>query len=51
MDDRGVIVILDSRLGFRPYAETILASLPSRNIEHVTAGECVERAARWFAGA
>lgn len=51
MDDRGVIVILDSRLGFRPYAETILASLPSRNIEHVAADEVVERAARWFAGA
>ncbi|MCX5752525.1 MAG: hypothetical protein NTW97_02630, partial [Candidatus Krumholzibacteria bacterium] len=51
MNDRGVIVILDSRLGARPYGGTILSSLPSRNIEHVTIGECVERAARWFAGA
>lgn len=50
MSDRGVIVILDSRLGVRPYAETILSSLPSRNIEHVTAEECVARAAQWFAG-
>jgi ATP-dependent DNA helicase DinG len=50
MDDRGVIVILDSRLGVRPYAATILSSLPSRNVEHVTVDECVARAARWFAG-
>ena len=50
MSDRGVIVILDSRLGGRPYGGTILSSLPSRNIEHVTVDECVARAARWFAG-
>jgi ATP-dependent DNA helicase DinG len=50
MNDRGVIVILDSRLGTRAYAGTILSSLPSKNIEHVTVGECVARAARWFAG-
>jgi Rad3-related DNA helicase len=49
MDDRGVIVILDSRLGVRQYGETILSALPSRNIEHVTADEVVDRAARWFA--
>jgi Rad3-related DNA helicase len=51
MSDRGVIVILDSRLGVRPYGGPILSSLPSRNIEHVTVEECVARAARWFAGA
>ncbi|MFA4947179.1 MAG: ATP-dependent DNA helicase [Candidatus Krumholzibacteriia bacterium] len=50
MNDRGVIVILDSRLGTRPYGGTILSSLPSRNIEHVTVEECVGRVARWFAG-
>jgi ATP-dependent DNA helicase DinG len=50
MSDRGVIVILDSRLGVKPYGAPILSSLPSRNIEHVTAEECVARAARWFAG-
>jgi Rad3-related DNA helicase len=50
MSDRGVIVILDSRLGTRPYGGTILSSLPSRNIEHVTVEQCVARAARWFAG-
>ena len=50
MDDRGVIVILDSRLGVRPYGGTILSSLPSGNVEHVTVEECVERAARWFNG-
>ena len=50
MNDRGIIVILDSRLGVRPYGETILSSLPSRNIEHVTVEECIPRAARWFAG-
>jgi len=50
MSDRGGIIILDSRLGVRPYAATILSSLPSRNIEHVSAGECVARAARWFDG-
>jgi len=48
MDDRGVIVILDSRLGTRPYGDTILSALPSRNIRHVAASECVSSAARWF---
>jgi ATP-dependent DNA helicase DinG len=50
MGDRGVIVILDSRLGAKPYGSTILSSLPSRNIEHVSLDDCVARAARWFAG-
>ncbi len=50
MSDRGVIVILDSRLGVRPYGGAILTSLPSKNIEHVTVEECVGRVARWFAG-
>ena len=50
MDDRGVIVILDSRLGTRPYGETILSALPSRNIRHVASAECVSSVARWFEG-
>lgn len=49
MNDRGVIVILDSRLGTRPYAGAVLSSLPSSTVEHVSADECVERAAQWFA--
>jgi ATP-dependent DNA helicase DinG len=48
MDDRGVIVILDSRLETRPYGRAVLQSLPSRNIHHVSAAECAERAAEWF---
>ena len=50
MDDRGVIIILDSRLGTRPYGDCVLSSLPSTNIEHVSSAECAARAARWFAG-
>ena len=48
MDDRGVIVMLDSRLGTKPYGAHLLSALPSRNIEHVPYGECVKRAAAWF---
>jgi ATP-dependent DNA helicase DinG len=48
MDDRGFIVILDERLETRPYGSAILAALPSQRIEHVSAAECVETAARWF---
>jgi ATP-dependent DNA helicase DinG len=48
MDDRGIIVILDERLETRPYGSAILAALPSQRIEHVSAAECVETAARWF---
>jgi len=51
MDDRGVIVILDSRLGTKPYGSTILSSLPSGTVEHVSPEECVVRVARWFGGA
>ncbi|HEY5132803.1 MAG TPA: helicase C-terminal domain-containing protein, partial [Candidatus Krumholzibacteriaceae bacterium] len=50
MDDRGVIIILDSRLGTRPYGQIILSALPSRNIRHVASAECVSSAARWFEG-
>jgi ATP-dependent DNA helicase DinG len=50
MDDRGVIVILDSRLETRPYAAEVLAALPSQNIYHVTADECAGLAAKWLAG-
>ena len=50
MDDRGVIVILDSRLGTKPYGSTILSSLPSGTVEHVSPEECVVRVARWFGG-
>lgn len=50
MDDRGVIAILDSRLETRPYAGVVLASLPSRNIYHVTAEECAARATEWLTG-
>ena len=50
MDDRGVIVILDSRLGTRPYGETILSALPSRNVRHIASAECVPSVARWFEG-
>jgi len=48
MDDRGVVVILDPRLATRPYGDSVLRSLPSRNIHHVTAAECAARAAEWF---
>jgi len=48
MDDRGVIIILDSRLETRPYAARILSALPSENIMHVSPDECVDRAAQWF---
>jgi Rad3-related DNA helicase len=51
MDDRGVIVILDSRLGTRGYGNEILASLPSGTVEHVSFEECVDRIQRWFDGA
>ena len=50
MDDRGVIILLDSRLGTRPYGQIILSALPSRNIRHVASAECVSSAARWFEG-
>jgi len=50
MDDRGVIVILDSRLGTKPYGSTILSSLPSGTVEHVSPEECVVRVAQWFGG-
>lgn len=46
--DRGVIVVLDERLETRPYGAQVLAALPSRNVEHVTAEECAERVAEWF---
>jgi ATP-dependent DNA helicase DinG len=50
MADRGIIVILDSRLGAKTYAGTVLSSLPSCNIEQVSIEECIVRAAQWFAG-
>jgi ATP-dependent DNA helicase DinG len=49
-DDRGVIVILDSRLGVRSYGRAILSALPSAAIEHVSGAECVSRAAEWLEG-
>jgi ATP-dependent DNA helicase DinG len=48
MDDRGVVVILDSRLGTRPYGARILSALPSKNVVHIAAEECAERTAEWF---
>ena len=48
MDDRGVIILLDSRLGTKPYGARVLSALPSKNMMHVPFEECVERTAAWF---
>jgi ATP-dependent DNA helicase DinG len=48
MDDRGVIIMLDSRLGTKPYGAHVLSALPSKNIVHVPFEECVEHAVTWF---
>jgi Rad3-related DNA helicase len=46
--DRGIVVILDSRLETKQYGETILSSLPSRAVRVESAGEIVARALGWL---
>jgi Rad3-related DNA helicase len=48
-DDRGVIVLLDSRLDTRPYGEAILTCLPTEP-ERARADAISSRAAAWFRG-
>jgi len=47
-DDRGVVVIMDSRLSRMPYGRRVLASLPTGVVEVSSSNEAVERAAGWF---
>ena len=46
--DRGVVVILDSRIESRPYGEAILSSLPTAAVSAACAEELVAAARRWF---
>lgn len=49
-DDRGVVVILDSRIGCRPYGPTIVAGLPAPVVHTAGVDELVGAAGRWFDG-
>lgn len=46
--DRGVVVILDSRLDSKRYGETVLASLPSRAVRVRSTEEMVSRSLEWL---
>jgi Rad3-related DNA helicase len=46
-DDRGVVVILDSRLGSRPYGRAIMAALPT-GAEMTISRRIAARTATWF---
>ncbi|MCU0640078.1 MAG: hypothetical protein MUF59_09455 [Candidatus Krumholzibacteria bacterium] len=46
--DRGVVVILDSRLSSRAYGSIILSTLPVPVVETTSTGETVSRAAAWI---
>jgi Rad3-related DNA helicase len=46
--DRGVVVILDSRLSSRPYGSIILSTLPVPVVETASTGETASRAAAWI---
>jgi ATP-dependent DNA helicase DinG len=48
--DRGVVVLMDSRLGSRSYAETILDSLPARITPVGSSGEAAKLAGEWLGG-
>ncbi len=47
-DDRGVAIIMDSRLSTMPYGRRVLASLPTGVVEVSSSKEVVERSAEWF---
>ncbi|MDD3641933.1 MAG: helicase C-terminal domain-containing protein [Candidatus Krumholzibacteria bacterium] len=47
--DRGVVVLMDPRLGQRSYARSILDALPVRTRVAGSAQEVAEEARRWFA--
>ncbi|MCK4237380.1 MAG: hypothetical protein KAX38_09705, partial [Candidatus Krumholzibacteria bacterium] len=46
--DRGVVIILDSRLDRRPYGDRILSSMPSRAIRVETIDEISSRSIAWL---
>jgi ATP-dependent DNA helicase DinG len=47
-DDRGVVVILDSRIGTRPYGGAILSAMPSQTIVVCEAEAIAGESAAWF---
>lgn len=47
-DDRGVVVMLDSRIGSRPYGTAVISSLPAGVVCTATIEELVAAAGRWF---
>ncbi len=48
-DDRGIIILADSRVLTKGYGKTVLASMPSKNIKRMTIAEIIEDMERFFA--
>jgi len=47
-DDRGVVVILDSRLFFKRYGKTIIDELPVSNVEFLSYRDIPSKVGEWF---
>jgi len=48
--DRGVVVVLDSRITSKPYGGTFLASVPPATALKAPMAEVIERVRDWLAG-
>jgi ATP-dependent DNA helicase DinG len=47
-DDRGVVVILDSRIHSRSYGKEILSSLPTKGVVVSSGAEVIKLSLDWF---